>query len=139
MEETIRLAKLLGKHLQETEVYAKMQAAQQAADADKDLQDMIGQFNLKRMNMNQIMGSEEEMADGKEKLTALNEEIQKLYGEIMLNANMQLYTEAQGAFGELLQQVNTVINAAANGEDVDHVDFTEHACSGDCSACGGCH
>lgn len=137
MEETIRLSRLLGKHLQETEAYQQMKRAEEAADQDAELQRMIGEFNVKRMNLNHLMSSETREENAKEKMEELNIAIQKQYGEIMLNPNMQLYSEAQGAVSEMMQQINTILTAAVNGQDPDLVDPS--ACGGDCASCGGCH
>lgn len=141
MEETIRLARLLGKHLQETAAYKQMQMSRAAVDDDKALQNLIGEFNLKRMNFNQIMSADPDKAESDEnkaKIQKLNEEIQKLYSDIMLNPNMQLYADAQGAVSELLEQVNYILSQAANGSDPDLVDPADH-CTGDCSSCGSCN
>ena len=41
----------LGKLIQQEESYIALQAAQKLADADMELQNLIGEFNLKRMSI----------------------------------------------------------------------------------------
>jgi hypothetical protein len=49
MDNIIEQARAIGKAIQKDERYLKTQLALQAADEDKELQDLIGQYNLKRM------------------------------------------------------------------------------------------
>lgn len=48
----IEKARELGRLIQEEESYKKLQDAQKSADADMELQRLIGEFNLKRMSIN---------------------------------------------------------------------------------------
>ena len=64
--------------------------------------------------------------------------VRTLYGEIMSTESMTKFNEAKTALDELVNSVNTIITMSVNGQDPDTVDPTA-SCSGDCSACGGCH
>ena len=48
----IELARELGRKLQNDERYLAFEAARVASDEDQELQDLIGEFNLKRMAIN---------------------------------------------------------------------------------------
>ena len=48
----IEKARELGRLIQEEDSYKKLQDAQKNADADMELQRLIGEFNLKRMSIN---------------------------------------------------------------------------------------
>ena len=48
----IELARDLGKKIQEDDRFIAMHVASQQCDADEALQNMIGEFNLKRMAIN---------------------------------------------------------------------------------------
>ena len=48
----IALARELGKAIQQEESYIKLHEVQDKADADTELQKYIGEFNLKRMQIN---------------------------------------------------------------------------------------
>ena len=40
---------------------------------------------------------------------------------------------------DVLDQINNIITASANGEDPETCPAVAHKCSGSCSTCGGCH
>lgn len=48
----IEKARELGRLIQEEDSYKKLQDAQKNADTDMELQRLIGEFNLKRMSIN---------------------------------------------------------------------------------------
>ena len=48
----IALARQMGHAIQEEKAYKDLQIAKTTADNDKELQDLIGEFNLKRMAIN---------------------------------------------------------------------------------------
>ena len=131
----IALARQLGHVIQEEKAYKDLRAAQTAADNDKDLQDLIGEFNLKRMAINNEACKEDR---DEEKLRALNEEMRSSYASIMSNENMIAYNDAKTALDTVMQRVMAIITQSADGEDPDTTDFSP-SCTHDCSTCGGCH
>ena len=48
----IELTRQIGKEIQKTQEYLDYQVAMQAADEDTALQGMIGEFNLKKLAIN---------------------------------------------------------------------------------------
>lgn len=138
MEKILQMAKDLGHAMQAEESFVKMKAAQDAADADNDLQALIGEFNLKRMAINEQASKDDAEKDA-EKQRALNVEIREIYAKVMENPSMQAYNEAKTAFEQIARAVTTIVNMSVQGLDPDTYD--ENAgCSGNCSACGGgCH
>mgnify|MGYP000745950330 FL=1 len=58
----IELAREIGRELQKDESYLNMQLARQASDEDQALQDAIGEFNLKRMAINNEAQKEDRIA-----------------------------------------------------------------------------
>ncbi len=130
-------ARELGKMIQADERYAVYCKAKEANDNDSALQQLINEFQMKRIELNAEMGKEDRSA---EKLTALDNEIKSLYGTIMANPNMAAYNEAKNAMDTMLSQINMVITYSANGEDPETCPTEEpHSCGGSCSTCGGCH
>ena len=97
---------------------------------------MIGEFNLKRMAINNEAGKENR---DESKLQELNAELRHVYAEIMKNPNMTAYNQAKEAFDAVLKRVNAIIALSAEGEDPETADLTEDACGGSCSSCAGCH
>lgn len=133
----IELARELGKALQEDERYKKYQEAKEKNDKDVELQNMIGDFNVKRMKLNQEMQKEDKDAETMQKLDG---ELREVYTKIMANPNMTEFNTAQEAVDKLLNSVNFIISMSANGEDPMTCPEEQPAsCGGSCSTCGGCH
>ncbi|WP_369296953.1 YlbF family regulator [uncultured Neglectibacter sp.] len=131
----IEMTRELGKKLQAEESYIAMRSAQQICDDDESLQQLIGEFNLKHMAINNEAQKDDRNEDT---LKRLNEEFRGIYAQIMANENMSRYNSAKTEFDATLQRVTAIIGLCADGENPDTCDY-EAACSGDCSTCGGCH
>lgn len=131
----IELAREIGRQLQKDERYLKLQIAQQNSDQDEQLQELIGEFNLKRIAINNE-AQKEDRSD--EKLQQLNQQLRECYATIMQNPNMNAYNEAKQELDALLKRVNAIIMQSAEGEDPETTDYVE-SCGGNCGSCGGCH
>ena len=59
----IEKARELGKLIQQEESYIALQKAQADADADMDLQNLIGDFNMKRMSINNEASKKDKDSD----------------------------------------------------------------------------
>ena len=132
----IEKARELGKLLQQENSYLKLQEAQTKADADMELQNLIGEFNMKRMSINNEASKAER---DQEKMTKLNTEMREAYSAIMSNENMIAYNEAKDEFDVIANRVLSIIQQSAEGADPETADYTQSGCSGSCSTCGGCH
>lgn len=66
----IEKARELGKLIQQEESYIALQKAQADADADMDLQNLIGDFNMKRMSINNEASKKIKTATSSHFLTA---------------------------------------------------------------------
>ena len=133
--DVITMARELGAALQKSDEYTAYVLAKSAADGDEELQRMIGDFNLKKLSLSAEIQKEEK--DG-EKISALNDEIRSLYGEIMSQPAMLAYNTTKNELDRLLNFIQQIVVYSANGEDP----FTiqeETSCGGDCSGCSGCH
>lgn len=133
----IELSRQLGKAIQEDESYINMRLAEQVSEADEQLQELITDFNLKRLAIN----SEASKADkDEEKLKAMNKEMRHLYSQVMQNENMVKYNTAKQEFETKLQRVFAIIQNSAEGDDPETTDYLGGmGCSGNCGSCGGCH
>ena len=131
----IKQALEMGKMIQASEEYKRLQAAKEKNDNDAELQDLIGQFNLKRMELNNQLAKSDK---DDEKLEKLNHEMRDLYQKVMTNQNMAEYEQAKNEMDMLMNQVNTILVMCVNGEDPDTCDPAP-SCTGSCSTCGGCH
>jgi hypothetical protein len=132
----IEQAREIGKAIQKDERYLKMQLAVQAADGDKELQDLIGQYNLKRIALENEMQKQDRDND---KAQMLQQEMNGVYASIMKNPRMDAYNQVKVEFDGLMRRVNAIITQSAEGEDPETTDYVEHSCGGDCCSCGGCH
>lgn len=109
--------------------------ATKAADQDETLQNLIREFNLKRIAINTEEGKEE--ADA-EKMRTLNQELRESYAAVMANEKMMAYNSAKADLDVLVNKIHFAINLAIQGQDP-NLAAQESACSGDCGSCGGCH
>ncbi len=132
----ITMARELGKAIQQEEAYIKLHEVQSKADADSELQSLIGEFNLKRMAINNEASKKERDQD---KLSSLNTEMREVYSKIMSNENMIAYNEAKDAFDAIANRVLAIVQQSAEGADPETADYSQSSCSGSCETCGGCH
>ena len=131
----IEKARELGKLIQQEESYIALQKAQADADADMDLQNLIGDFNMKRMTINNEASKKDKDSD---KLALLNSQMREDYSKIMSNKNMIAYNEAKDAFDVIANRVLAIVQQSAEGADPETADYSTSSCSGSCSTCGGC-
>ena len=131
----IEKARELGKLIQQEESYIALQKAQADADADMDLQNLIGDFNMKRMSINNEASKKDKASD---KLALLNSQMREDYSKIMSNKNMIAYNEAKDAFDMVANRVLAIVQQSAEGADPETADYSTSSCSGSCSTCGGC-
>lgn len=131
----IEKARELGKLIQQEESYIALQKAQADADADMELQNLIGDFNMKRMSINNEASKKDKESD---KLALLNSQMREDYSKIMSNKNMIAYNEAKDAFDMVANRVLAIVQQSAEGADPETADYSTSSCSGSCSTCGGC-
>ena len=135
--DVISAVRQLGAAIQEDEIYIKYNLAKEKNNEDKELQDLIGQFNLIRLNLNEQFGDGDEAAD-KEKVTKLNEELRECYAKIMQNESRAAFSTAKEEFDALMNKVNGIIGLCVEGHDPMTCE-PPSGCSGSCSSCSGCH
>lgn len=131
----IKMARELGKAIQADERYTAYMTAKAANDNNEELQKLIGDFNITKMNINHEMSNPEK---SEERLKELDGELKSIYAKIMGNDGMMAFNTAQNEFEQLISDVNQIITMCANGEDPDTCEI-QRGCSGSCSTCGGCH
>ena len=131
----IEKAREPGKLIQQEESYIALQKAQADADADMELQNLIGDFNMKRMSINNEASKKDKDSD---KLALLNSQMREDYSKIMSNKNMIAYNEAKDAFDMVANRVLAIVQQSAEGADPETADYSTSSCSGSCSTCGGC-
>ena len=121
----MKLTRELGRALQQDQTYINMSVAEQQCNEDEALQNAIGEFNLKRMAINN---------------EAAKEDRSEIYGRVMQNEHMAAYQAAKNEFDALMQRVTGVLSMCAEGQDPDGCDPDACGCTGSCATCGGgCH
>ncbi|MBR6633582.1 MAG: YlbF family regulator [Clostridia bacterium] len=121
------LAQALGEELAKTEQYKAYIKAKSDYEADKELEQLIEAYNMEKLRIDIInnQGSEE---DKKENST---DRLNQLYQQIMARPAMLAYGEAHENLGKLMDDVNSMILHAMNGDE---------GCTPDkCASCGMCN
>ena len=133
--DVIKAVRELGKAIQQDERFIRYAKARLENDNNEELQAAIGKFNIIRMDMDRIMNSEDK---DENKIKELNEELRRVYGEIMSAPAMVEYNTAKVDLDQMINEINTVISKTLEGEDPETCE-TAAACTGSCSTWGGCH
>ncbi len=131
----IELTRELGKAIQADPRYHEYNAARQANDSDEELQKLIGEFNMQRMQLNREMSKPDKDQD---KISSMNLSIRELYGKIMANEHMAVFNDCKTAFDDMMLEIQNILTLCANGEDPETCE-PKSSCTGSCATCGGCH
>ena len=83
----IEAARQLGAAIQADERFKKLVETRRVNDADTELQELIGQFNVARMSIDNELSKEEGERD-EEKIKEFNVTLRQIYGKIMCNDSM---------------------------------------------------
>ena len=132
----IEAARNLGEAIQQDERFLRYAKAKLANDKNDALQELIGEFNMVRMNLDEVMSAPER---DEEKVQSLNEQLRKVYLDIMSNESMVEYNASKVDLDGILNDVNSIISQCVDGADPKTVEPQVHSCSGSCESCGGCH
>lgn len=116
--------------------YLELDSARRANDADSELQGLIGEFNLARLDLNNETAQTE---PNSAHVADLNKQVNDLYSQIMSSEGMVRYNAAKTECEAMVNHIDAVINTAMNGGDPMTVNAPESNCTGSCSTCGGCH
>lgn len=136
LESTLRE---LGKEIQKDERFAALQAAAKVNDADEALQQQMQEMQLLSLKYQQEAGKGGE-AD-QDKIKAIQEDYQKLYGEIMEGENMKNYSAAAAEMEKMAQYISQMIGLFFDGKDPEtcEIPAEDENCTHNCATCGGCH
>ena len=133
--DVIDLFKKAAAALQTDERYLALAAARKANDEDETLQELIGEFNLARLDLNNEVAKDQR---DEARVASLNAKVNELYSQIMASESMAAYNEAKAQAEALIGHIDAIINTAMNGGDPMGVEAPQAGCSGSCASCGGC-
>ncbi len=132
-DKIIAMTRSLGKAIQMDERYKIVEAARQSNAENKELQDMIGRFNLARFNLNAELSKDK---TDNAKIEIFNKEVQESYEAITGNPGMTAYYDAKGELDKLVNFIQQIVIGSVDGKDPESIE--EADCTHDCSTCGGC-
>ena len=130
----IDLFKKAAAALQTDPRYLELDAARRENDMDEELQNMIGEFNLARLDLNNESAKAETDAA---RVAELNQRVNDLYSQIMASEGMVRYNAAKAECEAMVSHIDAIINTAMNGGDPMTVQAPTGGCTGSCSTCGG--
>ena len=117
--------------------YLELDAARRENDADEELQGLIGEFNLARIDLDHETTKRDMDA---ERVNAINDKVNRLYSQIMAHEGMVRYNAAKAEAEAMVSHIDAIINTAMNGGDPMTVQQPPAGgCTGSCSTCAGCH
>ncbi|MBQ7044947.1 MAG: YlbF family regulator [Clostridia bacterium] len=132
--DVIEQTRKLGQAIQEDIRYKAFMSAKKENDDNAELQEQIGEFNILRMSLDAELSNDDK---SDEKVKELNEKIREIYNAIMSTESMKRYNTAKIGMDLMMNEINTLINLCAAGQDPLTADAS--SCSGNCSSCSGCH
>lgn len=136
-KDAITMFKEAAAQMQKEAEYLALVGTLQRNDEDEELQKLIGDFNLARIDLNSELSKSADKDQAK--VDSLNEKVTQLYDVIMNNESMKAYNEAKTEMEQVVSYINAIVNTAVNGGDPMTVEEPSGGCSGSCSSCSGCH
>ena len=126
MNEILDKTRELGMLIQASEQMKNMKNAEILQANDDTAQELMKEYNLKRLNLARDMQSGKISREDavKQNNDAFDEIVEK-------SDSIKKYIEAKKEFDALVNQVNQILNFYITGQDPN--------CTHDCSTCGGCH
>ena len=110
--------------------YLELDAARRENDNDQELQGLIGEFNLKRLDLNNESAKPE---PDTAHVAELNQQVNDLYTQIMSSEGMVRYNTAKKECEAMVSHIDAIINTAMNGGDPMTVQAPTGGCTGSCS------
>ena len=110
----IKMARELGAAIQQDERYLNFKKAREANEADKPLNDLIGELNLIQMNYQQEAQKEE---PSEEKMQDFDQQFRAIYAQVMQNPNMVNYEVARKEVDGMMNYLMQILTLCVNGED----------------------
>ncbi len=127
--EILDMARQLGEAIRDSEIMARVKAAEEAQQNDAEAQKLIGEYNLTRMQLAQRAQKEDIT---KEEMEKIQQELSAEFEKLTKNAVISEFLESRAALDAIVNQVNSILTHFITGEDPD-------GCTHNCSTCGGCH
>ena len=121
----------LGKALMESETYQRMKAAEDRAMQNEHAAGVMGAYLEKRQELTSLMESENPDPVA---MKRLSDEMDEAQEQLRMIDDIVELNQARAEFNGLIEQINQVLQFIVTGNMA-----TSSECSGNCSACSGCH
>ena len=128
-KDAITMFKEAAAQLQREEAYLALEGTRKKNDEDEALQQLIGDFNLARIDLNSELSKSADK--DQDKVNELNVKVNQLYNDIMANESMAAYNEAKAELESVMNYVNA--------DPMTVEEPQQGGCSGSCASCSGCH
>ena len=115
--------------ISESGEFEKLKIAEERQLADPEAQKLMMEYVNARDALSKKASSPDTT---KEEFESIRKDMQAEFEKICKNENIKAYLDANEAFSNMINQVNSIIGYFVKGGD-------EGGCSGNCSSCGGCH
>ena len=122
----IEKAHELGEMIEQSEEMKALKLAEQAQAEDDDAQQLVSDFNIKRMNLAREIQSGKITED--EAIKKNNDAFTEMVAK---SETIKNYVDAKEKFDGMVNSINSVINMYITGN--------QGGCTHNCSTCGGCH
>ena len=116
----------LGELIKAAKEYTDLKTAEEVQNHDEKAQQLLQEFNLKRMNLAR------DMHEGKITQQEAMQKSQEDFEALAENEVINAYLEAKRAFDAIVTEVNDTLNYYITGQQ-------PGGCGCDCGSCGGCH
>ena len=127
--EIFEMAKLLGLAIREDDRIKKLEEAKQAYENDETIRVLTTEYDVQQKALATAYGN----ADRDEAfINSINARIASIYEEVIKTDAYKNYEKAQNDVNDLMEQVNSAIQAAVSGIEPD-------GCTHNCATCKGCH
>lgn len=124
----MEMAKDLGKAIAASPQMARMQETEKVQNNDEEAQKLIGEYNLRRMQLAQKAQKEDVT---KEELESIRGELGSEFDKLLKNHAINAYVTAKKDVEALIGQVNNILSYYITGE-------TNQSCGHSCDSCSGC-
>lgn len=124
----IEKAKELGKMLKDSDVVKEFIAAKTAYEQDKEVQELLGQFNLHKMSIGML--SKQDNPD-ETRIAEHEDKMRMCYDKIMETQVLVDFQTKSQAVEKIIGDINSIFNLYISGD-------SPSGCTGSCSTCSGC-
>lgn len=131
MENVIKEARALGAAIQATDCYKNIKKAQEALDANADIQ--LGMSKIENLQAKYQEEASKESPD-QAVLTQIDSDFQAAYKEMAKSPLIAEFETARQELDGMMNQVMEIIYLCVNGEDPETCQPKPHD---DCGSCGG--